>query len=74
MIFQMELCWQKLHVRTGNGRSSSEELCVPNLLSLSDLPEIWFINLLDVLENPIYFNNHRKIEIVEGLVIMIDLC
>lgn len=56
------------------GEASSGELLVPNLVSHSDLPEIWFINLLDILENPIYFNNHRSIEMVEGPVIMIDLC
>lgn len=53
---------------------SSGELFVPNLVSPSDLPEIWFINLLDILENPIYFNNHKRIEMVESPVIMIDLC
>lgn len=56
------------------GEGSSRELLVPNLVSRSDLPEIRFINFLDILENPISFNNHRRTEMVEGPVIMIDLC
>lgn len=70
----MEIHWQKLHVGTGYQWGFFWRATCFYLVSYSDLPEIWFINLLDILENPIYFNNHKRIEMVEGPVIMIDLC
>lgn len=73
-IFQWNSIDENDMWRQATGEGSSGELLAPNLVSHSDLPEIWFINLLDILENPIYFNNHKRIEMVEGPVIMIDLC